>query len=363
MNNDLAPRSPRAVTAIAAVLALSAIPAATAVSAQEAAAPSLSLPQDVTVGTPAQSAQPTVTPATPVVTLPPEAIAPANPVGESAAPSATAATPTQPVVAPETTPAAQTETAAEPAARTARRAAAPRTLPVAGPAPSVPTAQASSTEADSVLAEGSVPPAATAPVRADPAPQPAAPVPVAAQDSGDLPVAGIVGLLAALGVAGIGIATMRRRRTHGTEEADYETETLPSADIAEPVPVAVPFIEASPIAAAAPLAVTPVAAPRAAGPAPASSATAVLASAPLPHSADERRALLDRMVEAEPDEDNPFTSRKSRMRRARVQLQHHEHVEEARMAQVNTFDFRNYKPSTRNGGAPVNPVRPDLIDA
>jgi len=76
----------------------------------------------------------------------------------------------------------------------------------------------------------------------------------------------------------------------------------------------------------------------------------------MPQTADERRELLDRMVASEPDEDNPFTSRKSRMRRARIQLQHREHME----AQGKPFDFRTYQSKP---GATAEADSPELVPA
>jgi hypothetical protein len=80
-------------------------------------------------------------------------------------------------------------------------------------------------------------------------------------------------------------------------------------------------------------------------------AAAILASSPLPATADERRELLDAMASAEPDEDNPFTSRKARMRRARIQLQHREHLE----SQGQPFDFRTYQPPINAGASAKKP--------
>jgi hypothetical protein len=186
----------------------------------------------------------------------------------------------------------------------------------------------------------------------------------------------IGGILAALGIAGIGIAAMRRRRRDPVyEDAEYETEPLAPAAVAEPAPL--------PVAEEVPAYVAPVEAPRfvaaPATPRPAfagETSTAILAAAPLPETAEERQELLDRMVAAEPDEGNPFTSRKGRMRRARIQLQHHEHLvgqaPSAPQARTDTrFDFRTYRPSTPSSdgssdgqadGAPA-PRKPDFVDA
>ncbi|MGF7155122.1 hypothetical protein [Novosphingobium gossypii] len=345
MRNIAVPRSPGALTAISAVLALSAIPAV-AQDVQPSTAPVQSLQQGAAAA-----------PATPTVTLPPEATAPMNvPIdtttsagATSTAPAPTSAAPPTvvlPDVAPPTAPA---EAVREPATpRPATQAAAPaRPEPVrAEPAPirpTVPTAQNGGTATDGTLAQGSVPPAAPAPARADPAPAATAAQPAPATDRGDgFPVAEVAGILAALGVAGLGIAAMRRRRDPVYEEADHAAVPL------EPVP--------------APAPVTEVAAPVIAEPAPfrrnsviaGNSATAILAASPLPQTAEERYELLDAMAAAAPDEGNPFTSRKGRLRRARLQLQHRE-SEEAN-GRTGGFDFRTYKP-TRRTPESVAPAR------
>jgi hypothetical protein len=187
----------------------------------------------------------------------------------------------------------------------------------------------------------------------------------------------IGGILAALGIAGIGIAAMRRRRRDPVyEDAEYETEPLAPAAVAEPVPAPAPVMEAAlPVAEEVPTYVAPVAAEAPPTPRPAfagETSTAILKAAPLPETAEERQELLDRMVAAEPDEGNPFTSRKGRMRRARIQLQHHEHLAEqapsAPQRRTDTrFDFRTYRPSTpssdgQTDGAPA-PRKPDFVDA
>jgi hypothetical protein len=338
MTNHPFPRSPRAVTAIAAVLALSAIPVASAASAQEvqaappAATPSLSLPQDVTAGSPVQ-----ITPTTPTVTLPPEATAPTMAPSDTTTAGTTPAPATpQSVVLPETATAATPAEAQNPPERARTRSVARRTAPA-----TVPTAQAAGTAVDGALAEGAVPPAAPAPARAEASPAPAAPAPAPVEQSGDLPVAGIAGLLAALGIAGLGIAAMRRRRNEPVyEEAEYAPvvtpEPVPEAVVVEPVPHS-----AAPVHAA-----------------PAGSASAVLAASPLPQTAEERRELLDRMVAASPDEANPFTAHKSRLRRARVQLQHEEATRPA-----GHFDFRTYRPSTQAAAGGTIPAKPDFVDA
>lgn len=392
MMNVAVPRPPRALTAIAAVLALSAIPAAAPAVAQEvqpATTPSLSLPQDVNTGSPATARS--TTPATPTVTLPPESTAPVNtptdtattagtspqsspaasaiPVAPPTAPTAQQAPTTQQtVVRPDAAPpATPDEAASEPApARTATRSqAAPRAerataqpspAQTSAARPSVPTAQDAGTAADGALARGAVPPASPAPARAEAPPaNPAAPPPArAATDDGNLPVVEIAGILAALGIAGVGVVAMTRRRRNDPvyEEAAYEPTPIEPVGAMDPVPAPAPVVEAIEpdvpepgIVERAP-SLRPAAATTVAG--TGMGATAILAAAPLPETPEERYELLDRMAAAEPDEGNPFTSRKGRLRRARLQLQHREHVEAERPQAPadRSFDFRTYKSTT-----------------
>lgn len=362
MRHRTAPRSPRALTAIAAVLALSTFPAAAqeAPAASPAPPPTLSLPQDVNTGSPADASRTTAAAPAPLVMLPAEAVA-LPPAEVVAAPP--------PAAASVTTSAAAASEPASTRQRTATRSST-RTVsaPAAEVAPSVPTAPTAGAAADGALAEGAIPPSAPAPARADVAPGAQDTVAAPAQSSSELPLAGIAGLLAALGIAGIGVAAMRRRRKEAVyDEAPYGD--APDGSAAEPPaqPVHEPYV---PLAVSAPERVPERAmdeqasrphAPAAAG------AAAVLAAARLPQGAEERRDLLDRMADAPPDEANPFTSRKGRLRRARIQLQHREHLVAEREGQASPFDFRTYSPSTPAGGettAPAVPGRvPGMADA
>ena len=58
----------------------------------------------------------------------------------------------------------------------------------------------------------------------------------------------------------------------------------------------------------------------------------------------ERQAVLDRMADAEPDDANPFRTRKARLRRARRMLQAQEYA--LRQKAVEPFDWRRYEPSS-----------------
>ncbi|WP_162234210.1 hypothetical protein [Novosphingobium sp. Leaf2] len=214
--------------------------------------------------------------------------------------------------------------------------------------PAVPATRDQAAANDSALASGAVPRAAVSPAPvAKPAARATTPVVPATQQS-NVPVAGIAGILAALGVAGLGIFALRRRRRNEPEydEADYAPASLAETALeAEPAQMAVAREVARP------------AMPTLSG----NTASRVLATAGMPHSPEERQALLESMVAAEPDEGNPFTSRKARMRRARIQLQHAEHQE---VTMQNTpFDYRTYQPSIPRTDQVRHSEKPPLIDA
>jgi len=247
-------------TAIAAVLAPLSSPAW----AQDAA--SASVPPPVIVATPAAPA--------PTIVLPEPTAAPA----------------------PAAEPGSAPVTAEKPrATSTARRVEAPRSAapaaaasPVREAAPAAPTA----TVEETAVAPVAMPEARSAEVSpvavASPAP--------ADTDGSDnsLALAGLVGLVG-LGGAGAWLLTRRRSRVidEGFYEPEIEPETVAPAKIAEPLPVA------APVAAAAVMTST-------------SAASADLT---------DRQAILEEMVAEPPSEENPFTTRKARMRRARLILQ------------------------------------------
>ncbi|MFC0205195.1 hypothetical protein [Novosphingobium soli] len=365
MDNNSYARSPHSLTAIAAVLALSSVPAM----AQEVQPPAPAAPAPVI------DAAPPATPITPTLVLPPAATAP------TAAPDATTTAGTTPsaaapVVVPEPAPAAGEGARSQtvPAQVTSRTASTPPTRtrlaqPVAVEAsdaqPTVPTARQNGTAADGALAQGGVPRAVASPAGDSTAPAPAARAPARAEDADrgrKLPLAEIAGILAALGIAGVGIAAMmRRRRSPVAGDLDDAPEPLPPMSAAEPVPAPARAVAAAQPGVAEPAVVEPpvrAAAPVGAG------ATAMLAASPLPRTAQERQSILDRMVAATPDEGNPFTSRKGRLRRARIQLQHREHREQAAAERASSFDFRTYRSSKQPGTETASsPARPDLVDA
>lgn len=347
-------KSPRAVTAIAAVIALYATPAfaqdaQTASPAQSA--PPITAPESL--GTPATSAPPVALPETqassPTVIVPPAA-SPAAPV---AAPVIVLPDVTAPAE-PQATPAASartgtTERPAAPAPSAARAVSAPDDADAEAPrveaSPAVPTSAADGTAADGALAEGALPAGASAPADAAPAPDPAA---VETEEAGDMTTTGVIGLLAALGIAGAGAFAMTRRRRSGRPLAEDEIDRRP-----EPAPRAP---EAARIEPARPAPVVTPPATHASGPVRQPAPSPMLQGGPVPTDPQARRALLESMVAARPDEANPFTSRKARMRRARIQLQHREHLQKQ---QGDHFDWRTYKPST----VPSTPAAPEPVTA
>lgn len=172
------------------------------------------------------------------------------------------------------------------------------------------------------LSEGPVPVAGP---MAEPAPA-ADTVPA---DDNDVPVGVIAGLLAAFGIGAAGFAAMRTRRRHEDEDADMGV-TPPTQAAYRPVPVNaeathtyVPVAPPQPVAAHSP----------ARSPAPVDLGDSALAVG------EDREQLLDRMVAAEPDSANPFRSPKARRKRARVILQHRDHL----LSKGEPFDWRTYK--------------------
>lgn len=344
MEHSYTPRKPRAVTAIAAVIALHAAPV---------------FAQDVQTDPPAASSVPIIIPASPAapVITPEMQAAPPEVITPPAAPV---------IVLPEVAPSADADEAlARPQATAVRERAAPaapaaaRTVaapdegnaeaPRVETAPAVPTAEATGTASDGVLAEGALPAGAAAP-----APRAAPAVPVGesatsadAIDSGDVGTAGVLGLLAAVGIAGIGaVAMMRRRR----KEPPLANEPIdgPSGPVTSGSGMT--EVEPVPVTTAAPLQ-APASSHAAYRPTPA----VALVSGPVPSDPESRRELLEAMVSAPPDASNPFTSRKARMRRARIQLQHREH----QSPRGEDFDWRTYKPVT----ATSTPASPEPVTA
>ncbi|VWX53402.1 hypothetical protein [Novosphingobium sp. 9U] len=353
---------------MSAVLALGSTP----VLAQEAA-PTIQVP-------PAAVAAPETTAVPATAAVVPPAAAPAPTI---VLPDVSAATPTaQPVAAAQTEAAAPT--ASETRTETARPAPrASRSTPqraAAAPAARATVAEASARPQASARAEAPrassaniLNDAPTRPVAAQATP--AAPSPANRTDDG-IPGEALAGLLALLGIGAVGYGAMRsRRRRVDTDEA-YTAEEMVAAEPVyeeEAAPRTAPVfgtpqhvspaaglhygfaparghasdtqvIEREPMTMAPPLA-------------PSTKRTRPAAAMPasMPETADERTTMLDRMVDAEPDEANPFTSRKSRRKRARLLLQQRE----AEAQSTAAFDWRSYKSSTK----PSAPASPPLVTA
>lgn len=170
-----------------------------------------------------------------------------------------------------------------------------------------------------VPAPAAVLPAATVPAApvAAPLPEPA-PLPATAtqptEDGLTGVEAGLLGLLAVVGLGGAALIAARSRRRRPVEGEPLEVAPMIAA---VPEPERVP---ASPERFAMP-----------AGPVPTGS---------------ERDELLKRMVAAPPDEANPFISRKRRVHRARILLAERER--ELRDRSTEPFDWRTYRPTGAN---------------
>lgn len=251
--------------------------------------------------------------AQPTIVLPTVTAAPAEP-----APVAAPAPAAEPVVAAPQREVTPPRAAAPRAATPSRTAVAPTVTPAAPAiAPVADSPAAPVAAADPIVAEPVAPAAETNAVTPADTSADAAPADNATSDL--LP---IVGILAALGLGGLAIFATRRRRR------DLD-EVEPVIVAHEPVPV-----RPAAVAAPAPLAAAATAATAAAQPAPVRLQQSVQQSRPMwqeprraaasattQQSFDNRQALLDRMVAAAPDANNPFTSGKARRRRARLMLQ------------------------------------------
>lgn len=180
----------------------------------------------------------------------------------------------------------------------------------------VPTEDRKGTAADGALAGGNAFPP---PV---PAPAETVAVPPVDRGVGGFPAEAALGLVLVLIAAVAGVLRIRSRRRGRTAESGAIDDTYAYDPVTwTPVPRETLVEPASGIAEEAP------------------------ASA-----AEERRELLESMVAAPPDKDNPFTSRKARMRRARILLRR-----EQRQRQEKRFDWRNYR-------TPAGPTAPAVSD-
>ncbi len=223
----------------------------------------------ITVPTAPVAAAPATPPPAALTIVLPEA-APVAPVAALAAPVVAEAVEPEPTRAASPAPrAARTVSAVAPVAASpvADRAPAPVT---AQPAPLVPVEPVSSAQV--------APPTAEVTTTSD-------------ASDWSLPVGAAATLLV---LGGVGIAMTRRRRA-------WEA----NVDFVPPVvnrPATRPMAE-RPIQTERPM------------------AAPVIATGAAPASADDRAALIDRMVAAQPDTSNPFTSAKARRRRARLIVQ------------------------------------------
>jgi hypothetical protein len=296
----------------------------------------------------------------PVIVLPPVDAAPAAPAPVIVLPDVSTPPPAATQAAPE--PAASPSTRAAPraatstATRSSNRATEPSSPPVvAGPAASEPSA---------TVPPATVPDAAPAiavpPVAADPAPIAAVPVAPAEEDSGWLIPLALGGIAVGGGIAYAATAGKRRRKIRPLDEPVYR-DTRSDAPVAVREPLATSSLaatgagadarrEANPevvpagtptYAADGPAGATPVAARKFSEP-------ARLPTGPVPTGA-ERQALIERMVAASPDASNPFHSRKTRRKRARILLAAAEHRQ--RQAATEPFDFRKYAPFSQQEGS------------
>jgi hypothetical protein len=262
---------------------------------------------------------------------------------------------------------------------------AARGVPEPQPQAQVPASRA----AQSVAPAASVSfaqPAVTSP----PAALRAAPDGAAAADTGRglSPLAWVAGILVALGTGAAAMTFLRGRRRD--DEVDAETYSIalaqagPQPAVREPIPgresmpgrepdaplPAIAAVEdmAAPQKIVQAVELTPhrsdaqclgaeeVAIGQGAASLPGSPQVGAFSmpAGPVPHSRAERDALLEAMVAAPPDAENPFTSRKGRLRRARIILQSLE--QEQKEEAIKPFDWRTYNPSTSHP-APATPPR------
>lgn len=361
-----------------------------------------------TVSTPpAANSQPTVTlpamvsptgpvPASPTVAEPSaapetvaaeEAAAPAeqartaDPVAESAAASNEAAAPQEPASASR-------------AAASVPESAPNRAAPAQGAAipagTDLPAGANADGDMDAILAggaglgaigsglDGDVPAAAEADV---PAAEPAVAEPASDADGSAIPGAAIAGLLGVAVLGGAGLLATRSRRRRREEPADEMVRRAPIEPLAaepamaaaagQPVRREKPTAPPGPLApqpsttrfamppanrAGAPVIERPVATPerQPVTPRPFSAVSESRAQAgPVPNG-EARRELLEQMVAAEPDKENPFTSAKARRRRARCILAHREHLQREQTPEP--FDWRTHPSATSNSPRTTPPL-------
>lgn len=349
-------RSLSATAAISAVLALGSTPAM----AQDAA-PTIQVPPPTsTTAAPSAANAPLIVPqatpaAKPTVVLPDVTAAPAPQPVASAEPA-----PRAEAAQPKAKAATQTPAQAQKASVSSRPATEATAARDSAPAP---RDNAVAPDAAPVKPEARNPISQPAPVTQARATQPA--------PAGDgIPGEAIAGVLAALGLGAIGFAALRsrrRREDYVDDEPALEAAAAAPALARDPevAPPAQPVGYAVEAAPAATIRDTQVMDRPPVMAAPVMSElrrerTSTTAAPAIPAeelSFDERTQLLDRMVEAEPDEANPFVSRKARRKRARLLLQRAEYQQHQKADAP--FDWRDYRPSTK----PTTPASPPLVTA
>jgi hypothetical protein len=290
MNQPIAPLR----VAPAALLAAAAIPFTPALAQTaptDAAAPGAAVP----VLPDPVAAPPEVTPA-------PAAPAPVMQSSPVVQPVPTA-------TAPAVTPASEATTAQPPAKRASATAAK---APVKASAKASPPAPAP------------VPPVASPAPASSPAPiiAPQQPAAAAAPDrTRDLALGGLAGIVV---LGGLATLAWRRRRGDSDAEAGFEAPVYtPSAKPQVPAEPK-PFVFADPAPAVLAPRVSYAAMPSAplrAEPAGDGETAGELMRMQVPGTPEGRRALIERIALAEPDEANPFRSPKARLRRARLIVQ------------------------------------------
>lgn len=300
MNQPIAPLR-LAPAALLAAAAIPFTPALAQTAPTDAAAPAAAVP-----------VLPDPVAAAPVVSPTPAAPAPVMQSSPVVQPVPTA-------TAPAVTPASEPTTAQPPAKRASATAAkapvkasakasppAPApALPVASPAPAMaPVEQAAPASSPAPIIAPQQPAAAAVPDR-----------------TRDLALGGLAGIV----VLG-GLATLAWRRRRGDSDAEAGMEAPVCTPAAEPqVPAEPkPFVFADPAPAVLAPRVSYAAMPSAplrAEPAGDGETAGELMRMQVPGTPEGRRALIERIALAEPDEANPFRSPKARLRRARLIVQ------------------------------------------
>ena len=295
--------------AIAAVLALGSTPV---------------LAQDAATGTPVATTQPADAAPAPAVILPsqaapvatPEIVLPDFPVETT---TETNTESTVPAAAPSTAPAAapvtRTQSSAAPAPRVAASPAARSgAAPAATTTSPEPAPVAQSEISENAGADFETAPLPVASMDSQPI-QESVPVDAAAAESGDLsPTAILLGLLVALGLAGVGVVALGRRSKPAAKAAPVIERPVVAT------PERVVTVDAAPVSRPA-TDIREWSQPATASSSAPHSGAAVALPRSMPETYEERDALMRRMVAAKPDRANPFRAPGARARRARLIMQ------------------------------------------